>query len=111
MPTWDALGTARPARVEYWPLGLAIIASAAIACAIGVGIGLLTLRMAELYTTLVTLAFGLLMYEPVFDPGSFVNQGLGLPLTRRRSPAVTGPGPPKIADQVYETLRVAIDSD
>ncbi len=68
-----ALGTARLAGVDHWPLGLAIIASAVIACAIGVGIGLLTLRMAEFYTALVTLAFGLLMYELVFDLGSFVS--------------------------------------
>jgi branched-chain amino acid transport system permease protein len=77
-----ALGTGRLAGVYHWPLGLAIIASAVIACAIGVGIGLLTLRMAELYTALVTLAFGLLMYELVFSMGSFVNQGLGLSLNR-----------------------------
>jgi branched-chain amino acid transport system permease protein len=77
-----ALGTGRLAGVYHWPLGLAIIASAVLACAIGVGIGLLTLRMAELYTALVTLAFGLLMYELVFSMGSFVNQGLGLSLNR-----------------------------
>lgn len=77
-----ALGAGRLAGVYHWPLGLAIIASAVLACAIGVGIGLLTLRMAELYTALVTLAFGLLMYELVFSLGSFVNQGLGLSLNR-----------------------------
>jgi branched-chain amino acid transport system permease protein len=77
-----ALGTGRLAGVYHWPLGLAIIASAVLACAIGVGIGLLTLRMAQLYTALVTLAFGLLMYELVFSISSFVNQGLGLPLNR-----------------------------
>jgi branched-chain amino acid transport system permease protein len=77
-----ALGTGQLASVYHWPLGLAIVASAVIAAAIGVGIGLLTLRMAELYTALVTLAFGLLMYELVFNLGRFVNQGLGVPLTR-----------------------------
>jgi branched-chain amino acid transport system permease protein len=77
-----ALGTARLASVDHWPLALAIVASAVIAGAIGVGIGLLTLRMGELYMALVTLAFGLLMYELVFDLGSFVNQGLGIPLNR-----------------------------
>jgi branched-chain amino acid transport system permease protein len=77
-----ALGTARLASVDHWPLGLAIVASAVIAGAIGVGIGLLTLRMGELYMALVTLAFGLLMYELVFDLGSFVNQGLGIPINR-----------------------------
>ena len=77
-----ALGTARLASTYHWPLGLAIVASAVIAGAMGVGIGLLTLRMGELYTALVTLGFGLLMYELVFSLGSFVNQGLGVSVNR-----------------------------
>jgi branched-chain amino acid transport system permease protein len=75
-----ALGTARLATTYHWPLGLAIVASAVIAGAMGVGIGLLTLRMGELYTALVTLGFGLLMYELVFTLASFANQGLGISL-------------------------------
>jgi branched-chain amino acid transport system permease protein len=75
-----ALGTARLATTYHWPLGLAIVASAVIAAAMGVGIGLLTLRMGELYTALVTLGFGLLMYELVFTLASFANQGLGISL-------------------------------
>jgi branched-chain amino acid transport system permease protein len=75
-----ALGTARLATTYHWPLGLAIVASAVIAGAMGVGIGLLTLRMGELYRALVTLGFGLLMYELVFTLASFANQGLGISL-------------------------------
>jgi branched-chain amino acid transport system permease protein len=77
-----ALGAGRLVSVYHWPLGLAILASAIIAGAMGVAIGLLTLRMGELYIALVTLAFGLLMYELVFSLGSFQNQGLGVPLNR-----------------------------
>jgi branched-chain amino acid transport system permease protein len=77
-----ALGSGWLATVEHWPLGLAILASAAVAAIIGVVIGLLTLRMGELYIALVTLAFGLLMYELVFDLNTFLNQGLGISLNR-----------------------------
>jgi branched-chain amino acid transport system permease protein len=52
------------------------------ACVIGVIIGVLTLRMGELYIALVTLAFGLLMFELVFNSSTFVNEGLGIELDR-----------------------------
>jgi branched-chain amino acid transport system permease protein len=77
-----ALGTGWLVTDEHWPLGAALIASAACACLIGVIIGVLTLRMGDLYIALVTLAFGLLMYELVFNLGTFVNEGLGVELNR-----------------------------
>jgi branched-chain amino acid transport system permease protein len=43
----------------------------------GIIIGVLTIRLGELYVALVTLTFGLLMAQLVFDQPQFLNQGLG----------------------------------
>ena len=48
----------------------------------GVVVGLLSIRLGDLYVALVTLTFGLLMENLVFTLPSFVNQGLGLTLNR-----------------------------
>jgi branched-chain amino acid transport system permease protein len=94
-----ALGAAHLASVNHWPIGLAIVASAVIAGLIGTVIGLLTLRMAELYTALATLAFGLLMYELVFDLGTFTNSGLGNSLNR---PSFA------LGDRMFSYLTIAV---
>jgi branched-chain amino acid transport system permease protein len=77
-----ALGTGWLVTNEHWSLGSALVMSALCASLIGVVIGVLTLRMGELYIALVTLAFGLLMFELVFNSSTFVNQGLGVELNR-----------------------------
>ena len=48
----------------------------------GIVVGLLSIRLGDLYVALVTLTFGLLMENLVFTLPSFVNQGLGLTLNR-----------------------------
>jgi len=45
-------------------------------------VGLLSIRLGDLYVALVTLTFGLLVENLVFTLPSFLNQGLGLTLNR-----------------------------
>jgi len=49
---------------------------------IGLIIGLLSIRLGDLYVALVTLTFGLLVENLVFTLPQFVNSGLGLTLNR-----------------------------
>jgi ABC-type uncharacterized transport system permease subunit len=53
-----------------------------VALIMGIVVGLLSIRLGDLYVALVTLTFGLLMENLVFTLPSFVNQGLGLTLNR-----------------------------
>jgi branched-chain amino acid transport system permease protein len=61
---------------------LAVVAGGVIALVMGIVVGLLSIRLGDLYVALVTLTFGLLMENLVFTLPSFVNQGLGLTLNR-----------------------------
>jgi branched-chain amino acid transport system permease protein len=77
-----ALTTAQLANNHGWPVLAAVAAGGLVALVMGVIVGLLSIRLGDLYLALVTLTFGLLMENLVFTLPSFVNQGLGLSLNR-----------------------------
>jgi branched-chain amino acid transport system permease protein len=77
-----ALTTAQLANNHGWPVLAAVVAGGVVALVLGVVVGLLSIRLGDLYVALVTLTFGLLMENLVFTLPSFVNQGLGLTLNR-----------------------------
>jgi len=77
-----ALTTAQLATNHGWPVLAAILAGGLIALPMGLIIGFLSIRLGDLYVALVTLTFGLLMENLVFTLPIFVNQGLGLNVTR-----------------------------
>ncbi len=73
-----ALTTWQLAANHGWPVLLAVLAGGVIAMLMGVVVGLLSIRLGDLYVALVTLTFGLLMENLVFTLPTFVNQGLGI---------------------------------
>jgi branched-chain amino acid transport system permease protein len=77
-----ALTTAQLADNHGWPVLAAVAAGGLVAMVLGAIIGLLSIRLGDLYVALVTLTFGLLIENLVFTLPSFVNQGLGLNLNR-----------------------------
>jgi branched-chain amino acid transport system permease protein len=77
-----ALATAQLATTHGWPLPLAVLGGAAIAVPLGVVIGLLSIRLGDLYLALVTLTFGLLMEQLVFTRETFTNRGNGVAIHR-----------------------------
>jgi branched-chain amino acid transport system permease protein len=77
-----AMTTAQLATKHGWPIIPALIAGGVIAAAMGVVIGLLTIRLGNLYIALVTLTFGLLMERLVFTLKTFAQSGAGLALAR-----------------------------
>ena len=77
-----ALTTAQLATEHGWPVLLALVAGGVVAAAIGLIIGLLTLRLGNLYVALVTLTFGLLMERLVFNLDTFAKLGAGVALER-----------------------------
>jgi branched-chain amino acid transport system permease protein len=77
-----ALSSAQFATQHGWPILLAILMGGLIAAAIGVILGLLTIRLGNLYVALVTLTFGLLMERLVFNLKTFANFGAGVAVAR-----------------------------
>jgi branched-chain amino acid transport system permease protein len=77
-----ALTTAQLANHYGWPVLAGVLVGGVVALLLGVVVGLLSIRLGDLYVALVTLTFGLLMENLVFTLPSFVNQGLGLTLNR-----------------------------
>jgi branched-chain amino acid transport system permease protein len=77
-----ALTTAQLANNHGWPVLAAVAAGGLVALVLGAVVGLLSIRLGDLYVALVTLTFGLLIENLVFTLPSFVNQGLGLNLNR-----------------------------
>jgi branched-chain amino acid transport system permease protein len=77
-----ALTTAQLANHYGWPVLASVLIGGVVALVLGVVVGLLSIRLGDLYVALVTLTFGLLMENLVFTLPSFVNQGLGLTLNR-----------------------------
>jgi branched-chain amino acid transport system permease protein len=61
---------------------LAVLVGALIAVPIGLIIGLLTIRLGDLYVALVTLTFGLLAETLIFTRNVFYQDGLGIYLDR-----------------------------
>ena len=64
------------------PILLAIVMGGLVAGAIGVVIGLLTIRLGNLYIALVTLTFALLMERLVFTLDTFAQNGVGRVVVR-----------------------------
>ena len=77
-----AITTADLATNHGWPVLAGVLAGGVIAMAVGLVVGLLSIRLGDLYVALVTLTFGLLVETLVFTLPSFVNDGLGLSLNR-----------------------------
>jgi len=77
-----ALASAQFATENGWPIIPAILMGGLIAGLIGVVIGLLTIRLGNLYIALVTLTFGLLMERLVFNLQTFANFGAGVAVAR-----------------------------
>jgi branched-chain amino acid transport system permease protein len=77
-----ALATGQLATEHGWPVLAAVIGGGVIAAAIGLVIGLLTIRLGNLYVALVTLTFGLLMERLVFNLKDFSQFGAGVAVAR-----------------------------
>jgi|SRR5271165_2907772 len=77
-----ALTAAQLATNHGWPVLLAILAGGLVALPMGLIVGALTIRLGDLYVALVTLTFGLLMENLVFQRNIFTNSGLGVNLNR-----------------------------
>ena len=77
-----AIATATLASDAGWPLLPSMLAAAAIAGILGTLLGALTIRLGDLYVALVTLTFGLLMDQLVFQQQYFSRSGTGFALPR-----------------------------
>jgi branched-chain amino acid transport system permease protein len=77
-----ALATGQFATVYHLPVLLAVVIGGLIAAAAGAIIGLLTIRLGDLYVALVTLTFGLLVETLVFTRNRFLQGGLGVTVSR-----------------------------
>jgi branched-chain amino acid transport system permease protein len=97
-----ALTTAQLATEHGWPVMLALIMGGVVAAAIGLVLGLLTIRLGNLYVALVTLTFGLLMEQLVFKLDIFSKFGAGVALERPD----LGAGP--LSDQAFTFFTLAI---
>jgi branched-chain amino acid transport system permease protein len=93
-----ALAAAQLSTNHHWPVIPAIIAGGLIAMPMGVIIGVLTIRLGDLYVALVTLTFGLLMEGLVFTRSTFLNAGVGVNMGRPQF-AVT--------DRAFSYLEIA----
>lgn len=77
-----ALTAAQLATIHGWNVLLAVLAGGVLAVPIGVVIGLLTIRLGNLYVALVTLSFGLLADTLLFTRDFVSNQSLGVTIAR-----------------------------
>jgi branched-chain amino acid transport system permease protein len=77
-----ALVSAQLASMHGWPVLLAAVAAALLAAAMGTFLGLVTLRLGDLYVALVTLTAGLLMEGLAFTRPMFLQNGVGVILPR-----------------------------
>ena len=77
-----ALAAAQFVHSWHIPVLLAVLVGAIGCAVIGAVLGLLTIRLGDLYVALVTLTFGLLIEELVFTRNRFYNEGQGVPLLR-----------------------------
>jgi branched-chain amino acid transport system permease protein len=77
-----ALAAAQFVTVWHVPVLLALVLGGLIAAVVGAIIGLLTIRLGDLYVALVTLTFGLLAETLVFSRGRFLQGGVGVFLNR-----------------------------
>ncbi|HET6966017.1 MAG TPA: ABC transporter permease [Acidimicrobiales bacterium] len=77
-----ALTAGRMVDHYHWPVLAGVLFGGILALPMGVIIGMLTIRMGDLYVALVTLTFGLLMENLVFSRSIFLNFGMGQTLPR-----------------------------
>lgn len=77
-----SITTAQLATNHGWPVLAAVIAGGLITIPIGLIIGFLTLRLGDIYVALVTLTFGLLMDNVVFNQNRYYQFGLGVNVPR-----------------------------
>ena len=77
-----AFSAARLAAESGVPVGVALLAGAAIAVPIGLVVALISLRLGDIYLALATLAFALLVENLVFARSDFENFGAGVALAR-----------------------------
>ena len=77
-----ALGAPQFANAWHIPILLAIVVSGLVAAVAGAVIGLLTIRLGDLYVALATLTFGLLAETLVFSRDRFIAGGLGVTVNR-----------------------------
>jgi len=73
-----AITTAQLATVHHWPLLFAIVAGSLITLLLGAFVGLLTVRLGDLYVALITLTFGLLIQTDIFTNNPFYQFGTGV---------------------------------
>ncbi len=77
-----ALGGAQFAASWHIPVLLAIVVAGLVAAVGGAIIGLITIRLGDLYVALATLTFGLLVETLIFSRDRFLKGGLGVILNR-----------------------------
>jgi branched-chain amino acid transport system permease protein len=77
-----AIATAQFVVILHVPVLLAVAMGGIVAAVAGAVIGLLTIRLGDLYVALVTLTFGELVGGLVFTRDRFSKGGLGVPLNR-----------------------------
>lgn len=77
-----ALATAQFTHSWHVPVLLAIVLGGVLAAIVGAVIGLLTIRLGDLYVALGTLTFGLLVEGLVFTRDRFLQGGLGVSVNR-----------------------------
>jgi branched-chain amino acid transport system permease protein len=77
-----AIGSAQLVSVYHWPMLPAVLIVAFGTAVVGVLVGLLTLRLGDLFVSLVTLSFGLLVETLVFTLNVFSQYGAGVTLNR-----------------------------
>jgi branched-chain amino acid transport system permease protein len=82
--TFAGLGSVLTAQFASWgiPVVPAMLAAAACSGVGGILIGMLTIRLGELYVALSTLTFGLFIDSFVFSQQRFLQFGIGVPLAR-----------------------------
>lgn len=79
---FGALLAADLAANSGWPPLAAVLVAALCVVPVGVALGLLTIRLGNLYVALVTLTFGLLAQNLVFMRDRFYNSGQGIYMPR-----------------------------
>jgi branched-chain amino acid transport system permease protein len=77
-----AITAAEVATNLHWPVLLSLAAGGLITVPIGLAIGLLTIRLGDLYVALVTVTFALLMDNLVFPLQAFSQYGQGIAIAR-----------------------------
>ena len=77
-----AMMTGQFAVNAHMPVLLAVVCAAGVAAAVGAVIGLLTVKLGDLYIGLSTLTFGILVDGLIFTRTRFAQGGIGVPVNR-----------------------------